>query len=167
MARVYKPKNRTKPPHQAKVRVKPRPDCRYDPDAHPEQIKYLCMLGATNKICAEFIGITERHFETWMTRYPALKKAVHEGRIVADSKVAHALFRRATGWKQPSVKIMQNQGEPVIVPFTERFPADTAAAKFWLINRHPELWKEHSSQELSGAKGGPITIQLSDSDAQL
>ena len=140
----------------------------YDEAFVVPKARKMALLGATVEKMAEFFGTTARHFHVWMNRYPALKEAVHEGRLGADIDVANAMYKRAKGWKHSAQKIMQYNGEPVIVDYIERFPPDTAAGKFWLTNRHPELWQDRVNSELSGPNRGKIEIKIvNPDDAQL
>ena len=65
--------------------------------------------------------------------------------------VEAALFRRATGYSHDSVKILQNAGEAVVVPYVEHVAPDTNAAKFWLLNRRPDRWRDKQEVEHSGS----------------
>lgn len=56
---------------------------------------------------------------------------------------------RAIGYEHEAVKIFLPEGykdengdpKPVIVPYTKRYAPDTNAARIWLMNRQPELWR--------------------------
>jgi NADP oxidoreductase coenzyme F420-dependent len=43
----------------------------------------------------------------WLARYPEFRKAMQDGRDVADADVAHALLRKAKGFTHKDVKILQ------------------------------------------------------------
>ena len=60
------------------------------------------------------------------------------------------------GYSHEAVKIFNDGGQPLIVPYTEHYPPDTTAAIFWLKNRRPEQWRDKSQQELSGPGGSPL-----------
>lgn len=139
----------------------------YNAKTFPPLARDLCLLGATNADLGEFFAHGERTVERWIREKPEFRAAVLEGRELADAKVAKSLYRRATGWEQPAVKIMQHEGQPVIVDYTERFPADTGAAIHWLNNRRPDNWRSRSTNEVFGKGGGPIQITVSDKEAKL
>jgi hypothetical protein len=40
--------------------------------------------------------------------------------------------------------------QPVIVPYTERFPPDTTAAFKWLAKRQPRLWRDEETIRHTG-----------------
>lgn len=110
----------------------------------------LCALfGATSKDLAEFFGVADSTVRLWAKADPAFSAALKSGRAVADAKVTRRLFERACGFEHDAVKIMQYEGEPVIVPYVERYPPDTTACIFWLKNRRPDLWREKVEVEHS------------------
>jgi hypothetical protein len=105
-------------------------------------------------------GVDERTIYDWLVTKPAFSQAVKNGRAVADANVARALYLKATGqWTQPAVKIVAKieilpNGTEVksehIVPYTEHFPPDTAAAFIWLKNRRPDLWRDKKEVHETG-----------------
>jgi hypothetical protein len=107
----------------------------YKPDYCPIAYKF-CLLGATNEDLAGLFEVCLSTIGYWLRRYPAFKKAVQEGRDVADADVAHSLLQKAKGFTNPDVKILQVTGEAQEVPYNRYFPPDTQAAIFWLRNRH-------------------------------
>ena len=101
-----------------------------------------CLLGATPKHVADLLQVDEVTIYRWMEAHPSFGAAMEQGRGDADANVARSLYKKATGYTHQAVKVFQYQGEPVVVPYTEIVPPDTEAAKFWLKNRQPELWKD-------------------------
>ncbi len=125
---------------------------------YDEQAKKLCMLGATNEEIADFFGIATSTFYNWQNEHPNFLESIKKGKLIADAEVANKLFSRATGYSHSAVKIFNDQGKPLEVPYIEQYPPDTAAAIFWLKNRRPDMWKD--KQELTGANGGAITVEI-------
>jgi hypothetical protein len=113
----------------------------YKPE-YCKQVQLLCMLGATNKLLAEFFGVNEDTIHTWKKQHVEFSEALSRGRLLPDAKVAQSLYKRAIGYEHKAVKIMQFNGEPVIVPYTQRYPPDTLAAIKWLSIRRPDLWRD-------------------------
>lgn len=111
-------------------------------DEFPEQARKLCLLGATNEKLADFFGVAVSTVDKWLAEIPEFSGAVREGREDADANVARSLYQRALGYSHPAVKIQQYQGDVIETPYTEHYPPDTEAAKWWLRNRQPELWRE-------------------------
>jgi hypothetical protein len=124
------------------------------------QAEALCRLGATDQDLAEFFGVSIRTISRWQTQYEAFCRALKEGKSEADARVERSLYQRAVGYSHDAVKILQDKGSPVIVPYTEHCPPDTTACIFWLKNRRPDLWREKVLTEVSGPDGGPIPTQI-------
>ena len=122
-----------------------------------EQARKLCRLGATDKDIAEFFEVDERTFHRWKQSHAEFCQSLKEGKALADAEVADRLYRRATGYTHGSVKIMQDKGKPVIVPYRKHYAPDTIACIFWLKNRRPDLWRDR--HEVSGPGGGPIQTE--------
>ena len=105
---------------------------------YARQAKKLCELGATVPELAEFFEVNESTVHLWMVKFKQFSKAVKAGREPADNRVEASLYKRAIGYEQDTVKVMQFKGEPVIIPYRERIAPDVAACIFWLKNRRPE-----------------------------
>jgi hypothetical protein len=114
------------------------------------------LLGYTIEECAEVFGISRELFQGWRRQYPSFSDAWFEGGDYADAKVARALYKRALGYEHEAVKIFNGRDGVVEVPYTERFPPDTAAGTFWLTNRQNTRWRNRSSSELTGAGGAAL-----------
>jgi hypothetical protein len=97
-------------------------------------------------------GIVDRTFENWLAEYPELAAAVNSARESLDSRVERSLAKRAIGFKGKAVKIFRDNktGEIVNAPYTEHYPPDTEAAKFWLTNRRPDRWRNKQEIEHTG-----------------
>jgi hypothetical protein len=128
-----------------------------------ERVHELCLLGFSDQDIARKLEIGESTLNFWKKRHPEFLACYRDGRERADGKVAKALFRRALGYEHPAVKIFNDNGQPMVVPYTEHYPPDTAAALSWLKNRQPDHW--HDRVEVTGANGGPVRVQqLSDAE---
>ena len=109
-----------------------------------DKIAYrLCLLGSTDAELGEAFGVTEQTINGWKQKHPNFFESITRGKRLADAKVAESMFKRACGYKHKAVKIMQNNGEPIIVPYTERYPPDTNAGSLWLRNRQRALWSNN------------------------
>lgn len=78
----------------------------------------------------------------WEAAHPEFAEVLDEWHVHATKNVARKLWERATGYNAPAVKIMQDKGRPVIVPFVEHVPPDVNAIKFWLQNKDKGNWGE-------------------------
>lgn len=135
----------------------------YKPE-YPAQAHRLCLLGATDAQLADFFEVSVPTIDKWKQSKPEFLQALRDGKADADGRVAASLYRRALGYSHKAVKIITvargaNQGSDVEqVPYIERYPPDTAAAIFWLKNRHPDLWRE--KMDVNAALSGALTVRF-------
>lgn len=112
-----------------------------------EQALELCLNGATDEEIADTFGVHVATLYRWKAKYPEFREALKAGKEACDERVVRSLYHRAVGYTFNAVKIMQNQGEPLIVPYKEHVPPDVGAAKLWLTNRQPEEWRDKVETE--------------------
>lgn len=124
---------------------------------YAEQARKLCLLGSTDADLADFFEVPESTINNWKKAHPEFMESIKKGKAIADATVADRLYKRATGYEHQAVKIFNNGGEKMVVPYTERFAPDTTAAIFWLKNRQPASWRDRQHTEHSGSVG--YTIQ--------
>jgi hypothetical protein len=110
----------------------------------------MCENGATDREVADYLGIDDATLYRWRWAYPVFRESLKLGKDVADDRVEMSLFRRATGYSFDSVKIFNDEGSPLVVPFIEHVPPDPACIKLWLTNRRRKAWKEKIDFEASG-----------------
>ena len=126
-----------------------------------------CLLGATDKILAEYFNVTEQTINNWKHDYPSFFESIIKGKHKADSEVAEALYNRARGYtiklKKPLVvSDGKEMGAHVEEAEQEQhYPPDTAAAFIWLKNRRSAIWKDKHEVEHSGniTIGKPPTVE--------
>lgn len=146
----------------AAAKTKGRPT-KYRPD-FIKQAKGLTALGATDAEIADFFDIGIITLYRWKHAHPAFSEALKRGKLLCDEMVESRLFKKATGYSHPAVKIFQGKRKPVIVPYTEHIPPDTTAAIFWLKNRKPGEWRDRI--EHSGPAGEPIQFIMQNRPAK-
>ena len=113
-----------------------------------EQVRKLCLLGATDESIADFFDVSVVTINSWKKRHKEFLTSIREGKQVADANVANALYNRAIGFHHPHDHISNFQGEITVTPTTKHYPADTGAAFIWLKNRGG--WKDKQEVEHSG-----------------
>ena len=107
----------------------------------------MCLLGATDAELADAFDVCETTINAWKLAHIEFSEALKSGKAMADAMVAESLFKRATGYQHPAVKIFNDQGAPLIVDYIERYPPDTTAAIFWLKNRQRATWRDKQDVE--------------------
>lgn len=123
---------------------------------YDKQVVKLCLLGATDKEIGNFFNVTEQTINNWKNDHPSFFESIKEGKITANSKVAHSLYKRAIGYEHKEDKIFQYEGTPIIVPTTKHYAPDTGACMAFLKNRTRDQennWTDKQDVELSGSVG--------------
>ena len=125
----------------------------------------LLAQGYSNKDAAEKAGINEHTFYEWLATKPAFSQSVKEaqrlGDIVRINSVESALLDVARGYEYEEVRTeyesklnpVTQQYEPTIkkqVRTKKRIAPSTEAAKFYLSNKAPEVWKNRIEQNNTG-----------------
>lgn len=123
-----------------------------------EQAYKLCLLGATDKVLADFFGVSEQTVNSWKTKQPKFLESLKAGKEKADSDVADSLFKRATGYEHEDVHISNYQGEITKTKLIKHYPPDTTAMIFWLKNRDKVNWRDRHDHEVTGPDGQAIII---------
>jgi hypothetical protein len=153
------------------------------------QVKKLTLMGLTAEQVSDHIGVDYSTFKRWMQRFPDFRAVVLQTRIDADATVTKSLYKRAVGYRHKAVKIIYDpakakqtytakpteDGDTEFIPdemdpnagvikvdYTEYYPPDTAAAKFWLEQRQPSLFGQAAKLQLQGPEGGPVQTQVVD-----
>ncbi|MCP1317840.1 helix-turn-helix domain-containing protein [Halomonas sp. 707B3] len=113
----------------------------YQPE-YAEQAYRLMLLGMTRNQIAEFFEVSEATIYNWCHKYPDFLESIRRGSALADAHVAEALYKRAIGVVLPETHVAQHQGQVILTDLHRHYPPDTQAARLWLKNRQPELWKD-------------------------
>jgi hypothetical protein len=137
----------------------------YDPAKHPEQARKLALLGCDDKEIADVLGISVRALNAWKGAHPDFQQSLTRGKTAADADVAASMYERACGYSHPAVKILQHEGVPIVVPYTEHYPPDTPAAAIWLANRRRGKWSRTPSPEAGDDTPAPVRVVVTVKDA--
>ena len=129
-------------------------------EAFLELVYKLCLMSCTDDDLARIFEIKRSTLQNWYTEKEGFADAVQAGRDVADANVAYSLYKRAVGYSHPDVKIFYDKdtGNVVEVPFTKRYPPDTAAAAMWLRNRRKLDWVHTPQPQAPGDEAQAPTI---------
>jgi hypothetical protein len=114
--------------------------------------KAMVDRGATISELAELFGVANGTIHLWQQTHTAFHEAFLELGSAYDHRVERSLADRAAGYTYDAVKIFQNKGQPVVVPYREHVPPDIGAIKMWLVNRKPDKWKEREEVKVSGGE---------------
>lgn len=118
----------------------------YKPE-YAEMARKIALLGSTDAELADIFEVSETTIHEWKKKHKEFSEALKKGKILADANVADRLYKKATGYEHEAVKIFNNNGEEMVVPYTEKFAPDTTAAIFWLKNRQRAHWRDRQEVE--------------------
>ena len=124
----------------------------------PEQVYRAALLGPTQAETATLVGVSERTFRNWLKDRKEIADAWFRGGAYADAQVARALYKRATGAVTSDHHVAVIDNQVTVTPLEKHYPPDVAAARLWLKNRQPQLWRDKVELEQ------PPTIALVDKE---
>jgi len=134
---------------------------KYDPTRHPDAIAALARRGLTDDKIAHDLRISRKTLSEWKKRYVAVGDALKEGKVIADSQVERALYRRACGYSYTERKTTEfPDGSQRIETTKKEVAPDATAIIFWLKNRAPDVWRDVQRQEITGTEGGPVQVRM-------
>ena len=120
----------------------------YSPELLPI-IKELALLGCSEERISKILNISYETFKYWKKHKPEFYAALHEGRDLADSKVAASLYKRATGFTAKEQHVAIYRGVPVITEVERYYPPDPWSAMKWLQTRQRDTWSESHRLEIT------------------
>lgn len=87
------------------------------------------------------MGIAERTFTTWKSRFSAIRSALKKGKAPVDYEVENALLKRALGYDYEEVTTeINSDGKKHVKKVKKHVPADVTAQIYWLKNRRRGVW---------------------------
>jgi len=101
------------------------------------------LLGAIDTELAGFFGVSERTINNWKRDHSDFFQSLKDGKDVADSKVALALYKSAIGGHVITEdKLVSNgDGGQEVVTLKKQIEPSVTAQIFFLKNRRPKDWK--------------------------
>lgn len=111
----------------------------YDPKHHVPLARRLALLGYHDKWISNIFGIGLKTLQTWLADHPLLRQALVNGRDLADSRVAEALYKRAIGFTSPDGTY---------------YPPNVRACVYWLNNRQGTKWRSIVHAEFTAKYNG-------------
>lgn len=107
--------------------------------------------GYTEEDIAKELGISYSGFRNYKKQHMELMGVLTENKKIADNAVRAALFKRATGYSYTKEKKERSEAGKFVVTEKEivEVAPDVSAAKFWLINRDPENWKDRQTKDVN------------------
>lgn len=116
----------------------------------------LALLGATDVQMAKAIGVARSTLNVWRDKRPEFAQAIQQGKLIADSSVAEALYRRAIGYEHEETDIRVIDGQIVKTPITKRYPPDSTACIYWTKNRARWAWRDKVEAGLTDGEGNDV-----------
>lgn len=123
-------------------------------------IYHLTLLGAKEDQIAEALGVNRDAISVWKRTRTEVKKAIREGKAVADAKMAESFYHAGIGYSHPEdvlfpnrVKVYNDKGKVISetlkikrVRKIKHYPPNVTAGAKWLKARHPELWDDRHGE---------------------
>lgn len=135
----------------------------YKPE-YAEQVKKLCLLGATDKDIADFFDVAEATVNNWKLQHVEFLESIKEGKKIADIEIALSLYDGAKDrivTEKKAIKLKEvfwkdgKRCEKETVQYVDEerlIPGDFRSQSLWLRNRSPKNWKER--QEVDHTTNG-------------
>ena len=133
----------------------------YNPEKTPGICHKLALLGATNKEMADVLEVNVQTIDLWMRKHPEFRKKVNEGKTVANSKVAHALYKKATGFYYEEERAFMYKGEIITKKIKKYQIPDAWACMKFLGAKEKEKWTDTQNTSVSNTQINIGKIDLS------
>lgn len=108
---------------------------KYSATYHPKWAYKYALLGLSDIQICNLFEIAHGTIDNWKRLYPGFKEMLNAGKEQADAKVAHAMYKRATGFTRVEEQLINTKLGPVKVDVEKYYPPDTKAASKWLSVR--------------------------------
>lgn len=124
---------------------------------------------------AEKIGISRSGLHMWRQQFPEIKKALEQGKEIADYRVEDALYKRCVGCTitetttYTSAPDRDGNRRTRTETLVKEIMPDVTACLAWLNNRQPTKWKRNRDNFVSAEETnmGSVTINVVKNDADI
>ena len=92
----------------------------------------------------------QSEYANWKEKNDKIRKALDDGKEVADRRVENALYKRALGYMVTEKTITQSEKDGYKeVTTSKHIPADVTAQIYWLKNRKPKQWRDRQETAIT------------------
>jgi transposase-like protein len=126
----------------------------YDPDLHPDWAEGMRRSGYTMEEVAEAMSVNVDTLREWAKEHHKFSVAIKEGAVESCGRASRVLYRRAMGFDE--VEDTTETADGGMRVSRRQLPPDTAALRFFLMNRDRQRWTER--RELGGDSRNPIGV---------
>lgn len=123
-------------------------------EEYVRQVFFLCLLGATDMMIAEAFDVSINTIDNWKRSKDEFLRAMKEGKIEADAKMAASLYKAGVGYEYEEQTVIANRikrygadgkvieevTEPLVVGVKKVAQPNVKAAIKWLSARQPGVW---------------------------
>lgn len=143
----------------------------YTPD-HTKKAKKLAILGLSNKAIADVFEVAESTIYEWKKNFPEFSKALTDGKIEADARVASKLYKRAVGYRIRETTYerigpldsIRNDADGINTSqelyrkrvVVKHIIPDVGAQTLWLRTRQPDTWRDNRT--IDHNFNGPVSF---------
>jgi hypothetical protein len=114
----------------------------YDAERVCRVVRNLCLLGLTDVVISEELGISLSTYYKWRETYPELDQTVREAKALADGEVAASVFKVATGFTKTEQRAIATKTGVEIVDVEVEVDPDGKIGLQWLRQRQGRMWRE-------------------------
>jgi transcriptional regulator with XRE-family HTH domain len=124
----------------------------------------MVAAGKTLDHIAKAVGVSKRTLERWLQSNKDFRRAVIEGRSLADELVEMSLYEMANGYTVEEEKVFMHEGKMVKAKIERKLPPDFRSISLWLRNRQPSKWRDKTETDLTSSDGtmtpAPAVVQI-------